>query len=122
MGQGEALVCTITNTRQEGPSPEPLPLTPELECVVMNEGEPDIAVWGYQNPNDFVVDVPIGDENGFSGGASQDRDQPTHFERDGVIGVFQTPFEAGDSTLVWTLTGNKARASATHPAARPRSS
>ena len=54
---------------QEGPGSKPL--TPVLECVVMNDGEPDIAVWGYQNPNDFVVTVPIGDENGFSGGSSR---------------------------------------------------
>ncbi len=46
----------------------------------MNNGEPDIAVWGYQNPNDFVVTVPIGDENGFSGGSSQNLGQPTIFE------------------------------------------
>ena len=76
---------------------DPRPLTPVLECVVMNDGEPDIAVWGYQNPNDFVVTVPIGAENGFSGGASQDLGQPETFEKVGVIGLFQTPFDAGDS-------------------------
>jgi uncharacterized repeat protein (TIGR01451 family) len=111
---GEALVCTITNTRKIGPGPGPQPVTPVLECVVINAAGPDVAVWGYENPNDHAVEIDIGNANAFSPG-DQDRGQPTTFEPGGFAAVFQTPFEAGAGALTWTLTGNTATASSSSP-------
>ena len=116
VSRGEALVCTITNTRKPGPGPgpDPLPLIPVLECVVINEGGLDVAVWGYENPNDHAVEIDVGNLNRFSPG-DQDRGQPTTFEPGPFAAVFQTPFEAGAGALTWTLTGNTATASSGSP-------
>ena len=113
VGSGDAVVCTITNTRKQ-----PRPLTPVLECVVINEGGLDVAVWGYENPNDHAVEIDVGNLNRFSPG-DQDRGQPTTFEPGPFATVFQTPFEAGAGGLTWTLTGNTATASSNSPPCTP---
>ena len=106
----EAIVCTITNEIEQ----EPDTVSPMLECVVFNEGGPDVAVWGYQNSNDHPVTIPIGSENRFTP-TPADRGQPSTFEAGRRVGVVQTPFEAGAGNLVWTLSGGTATASAGSP-------
>ena len=89
-----------------------------LECVVINEGALNVAVWGYENPNDHAVEIDVGNLNRFSPG-DQDRGQPTTFEPGPFAAVFQTPFEAGAGGLTWTLTGNTATASSSSPPCTP---
>jgi Domain of unknown function DUF11/Prealbumin-like fold domain len=105
---GQALVCTITNTRRTNPL-----LSPVLECVVFQSGVPSSAVWGYRFDNAYAVRVPIGKGNGFSPGAV-DRGQPEVFAAGRVVGAFETPLD-GPAALVWTLAGNAATASAASP-------
>jgi hypothetical protein len=109
VGNGRALVCTITNTRKETNS-----VTPELECVVFRSGIPETAVWGYSNPESFPVTIKVGPMNRFSP-APEFRGQPTEFQPGRLVGVFQTSF-SGTGSLAWTL-GNKtvtADGSSTH--------
>ena len=103
--RGDAWVCTITNEAEaltDG-------VRPILECVVFGSGGPDVAVWGYDNPNDPVT-IPVGAANGFTP-TPKDRGQPDVFEKGRFTGVFQTPFEADGGTLTWELAGTKATAS-----------
>jgi uncharacterized repeat protein (TIGR01451 family) len=105
--RNEAIVCTITNEGEHHPEV----VRPVLECVVFNEGEPDLAVWGYQNDNHYPMQIPIGSENGFAP-TPQNRGQPETFEEGRLVGVFETPFEAGAAaSLVWTLSGETVTAS-----------
>src|SRR5262249_11939931 len=73
--RGDAWVCTLTNEA------EPLSdgVRPILECVVFRSGGPDVAVWGYDNPNDSVT-IPVGTANSFTP-APKDRGQPEVFEK-----------------------------------------
>ena len=99
VGKGQAVACVITNTHKFANT-----ITPELECVVFQNGAPSSAIWGYSNPNVFPVTVPIGATNGFSP-APVDRGQPLVFEPGHLIGAFQTPF-LGAASLAWTV-GNR---------------
>ncbi len=105
--RNDAVVCTITNTR----GAQAQSVTPILDCVVFNASAPDLAVWGYANPSGAAVRIPIGASNGFSPDPA-DRGQPDVFEPGKLVGVFQTPFQAGSTTLRWTLSGKTATASA----------
>ena len=94
---GQALVCAITNTLKAAPT-----VSPVLECVVFKGSAPDVAVWGYDNPNSFSVTIPVGEAtNGFSP-TPVDRGQPSVFASGRVAGAFQTPFK-GAATLAWRL-------------------
>jgi hypothetical protein len=96
---GQAVVCTITNTKKTvGPTVDPV--DPVLECVVFKGSSPDVAIWGYDNPNAFAVTIPIGQTNGFSP-APADRGQPTVFDPGRLVGAFQTVM--GGATLTWKL-------------------
>ena len=53
-GAGDAVVCTITNEAKEKPKPKAV--SPVLECVLFNDGQPDVAYWGYDNPTDDIGD------------------------------------------------------------------
>jgi hypothetical protein len=99
VGNGEAIVCAITNTHNLVNT-----LTPILECVVFRGGTPVTADWGYSNPNAFPVTVPLGATNGFAP-APVNRGQPIVFQPGRLVGAFQTPF-SGTASLTWTL-GNK---------------
>ena len=103
--RGEDVLCTITNTNKS----DVKLVAPELECVVFDGGTPEQAVWGYQNDNEFPVEVPIGTANGFAP-APENRGQPTLFQPGRLMGAFQTPF-AGAATLAWTLAGHTVTAS-----------
>jgi uncharacterized repeat protein (TIGR01451 family) len=93
---GAAVICTITNTHKLVNT-----ITPELECVVSRAGQPNLAVWGYSNPNAFPVSVPVGETNGFSP-APANRGQPIVFQPGHLVGAFQTSFQ-GAATLAWTV-------------------
>ena len=108
--RGSAIVCTITNTRKREPGESEL--APILECVAFNASGPDIAVWGYRNRSGDPAVVTVGrPQNHFTPG-NANRGQPESFEPGRYVGVFQTEFEATSTTLTWTLTGQKAEASA----------
>ena len=107
VARGGAVVCTITNERKGQPPPKPV--SPVLECVLFNDGQPDVAYWGYKNPNEYAVTIPFGDLNKFSPGKA-DQGQPTVFERERQVGVFHTPFDASAGNLVWSLSGKTATA------------
>ena len=113
VSNGEAVLCTITNTLKLASTLEPI-----LECVVFRGGAPDTAVWGYSNPNAFPVSVDAGPTNGFTP-APIVRGQPTIFVPGRLVGAFQSPF-SGAASLTWTLgrktvtaSGSSARCTAT---------
>ena len=105
---GSAVVCVVTNTAKQKPGGRVV--SPVLECVVFNDSGLDVAVWGYSNPTDDPVTIPVGGQNGFTP-EPQRRGQPTVFEPGRFVGVFQTPFEPASTTLVWNLSGRTATAS-----------
>ena len=111
--RNDAVVCTITNTAEQ----EAETVRPVLECVVFNATTPDLAVWGYANPSGQPVPIPVGADNRFTPNPA-DRGQPEVFEPGRVVGVLQTPFQAGAATLEWTLSGETATASRARHAAR----
>jgi uncharacterized repeat protein (TIGR01451 family) len=108
--RNEAIVCTIQNTAGS----QLQDVTPVLNCVVFNETSPDLADWGYVNRSGGPVQIPVGSNNGFSPDPVY-RGQPVVFEPGTLVGVFQTPFQAGSTTLRWTLAGETATASASSP-------
>ena len=110
--RGSAIVCTITNTAKQ--EPDDRVLSPVLECVVFNDGSPDVAVWGYRNSTAHPVTIRVGNRNRFTP-APQGRGQPTVFEPGRFVGVFSTPFEAESTNLVWSLSGRTATASSGSP-------
>ena len=93
--EGEDVVCTITNTRRVER------IVPVLECVRFNPAGPDVAVWGYDNPNDFPVDLTVGEDarNVFVP-APADRGQMVTFAPGRQHDVLEVPF---DGTLTWRL-------------------
>src|SRR5579871_1523075 len=105
VASGQALTCTITNTRKTAPAVEPV-----LDCVVYRGGAASEAVWGYANPNAFAVSIPIGPANQFAPPPA-DRGQPLTFEPRTVTGAFSTPFD-GAPSLSWTLDGKTVEADA----------
>ena len=117
VGRGQALFCVITNTRKPGPGDRDV--RPVLECVLFNDGAPDIAYWGYLNTGEDPVTVKAGTgRNRFSPGEA-DQGQPSLFEAGRQTGVFDTPFQAESVTLVWSLLGRTATASDDSPACNP---
>ncbi len=85
---------------------------PLLECITENEDHSYTAYWGYQNPNDQTVEIPIGSANYFSP-EPKDRGQPTSFlpgrSPEYPSASFSNIFN-GDS-LFWHLNGKEATAS-----------
>gem|GEM_PF-6102474 len=59
VGRGQAITCVIENTA----SPKQKTVSPVLECVLFNDGQPDVAYWGYSNTNGHEVSIPIGDRS-----------------------------------------------------------
>ncbi len=108
--RNDAIVCTITNTAEQ----EAKAVRPVLECVVFNATTPDIAVWGYANSSGQPVSIPVGADNRFTPSPAN-RGQPEVFEPGRVVGVLQTPFQAGAATLQWTLSGETSTASSSSP-------
>ena len=98
--RGDAVECTITNTAKALATQ----VSPVLECVILNDGRPDIAVWGYNNESGSRAVVPVGGTTGrlanyFTPGDPNAEGQPGVFENGRHVGVFQTPFDADDDLV-----------------------
>lgn len=88
-------------------SPKLPRVTPLADCINQRESGGFASVWGYNNPNDFEVSIPVGSINSFSPGAP-DRGQPNKFFSGLNRGAFDVPL---DSSLEWKLPGASAVAS-----------
>lgn len=77
------------------------PLQPVAECIDSNNSGL-LGTFGYVNPNDFALRIPVGNKNGFQA-VPVDRGQPTTFNSGTNKGVFVTAFK---DSLTWTL-GNR---------------
>ena len=116
--RGDGWICVIENSAN--PKPVEPHLRPILECVLFDDGSPDVAFWGYENTGDSEVTIQRGSEgNRFTPAPPTRTGQPEVFERGRHTGVFRTPFEAGGAPLVWHLAGHEEAASADSPACNP---
>ncbi len=94
-------------------------ISPILECVAQVGDGKAVAFWGYENKNEFGVNIPVGPNNKMTGGGltGQGQGQPSFFEypapnfpsqtRMGRTGfypnnAFSVEFD-NSSNLVWTL-------------------
>ena len=103
VAEGKTVTCVFTNTRK--PPPDSESITPELECVLFKDGQPDVAYWSYNNTNGHDVVIPQGDQNTFvPSSANGPAKPPTRFLAGHQVGAFTTDVPAGGS-LVWSLTG-----------------
>lgn len=89
----DTLYFLVTDTLQQA-------IVPILECVQDNGDHTFTAFWGYNNPNEKVIYIPIGFKNGFAPGV-QDRGQPKLFLPGNHTNVFKVVFYGKD--LTWTL-------------------
>ncbi|MGB7339685.1 MAG: Ig-like domain-containing protein [Phototrophicaceae bacterium] len=89
------------------PTPPQIYVTPIVECVAYDpETNQFIARFGYENPNDRSVYIPISSDNAFS--EHTYRGQPTYFLSGRSNTVFEVSFTEGQS-VSWTVTvGNNA--------------
>ena len=106
------------------PPPPPQPIQPFVKCVDAN-GATFRAVFGYDNPNEAAVTIPVGTGNAFDPGPVTG--QPTTFQPGTVESAVTV---TGASDVTWTITygGESRTATATasfqthcsvDPAARP---
>lgn len=83
-------------------------ITPLLECIIDNGNGTYTAHFGYENPNDETVSIPVGGDNYFTGTGNQNEGQPTDFESGRTEyfpnAEFTVTFDE-DSTLTWHLNG-----------------
>ena len=94
--------------------PELDKISPILECVVKNNDGSYTAHFGYLNPNNVAIEIPVGANNKFSP-APQDRGQTTTFNPGRTDFFPNSDFTVtwdGSSNLVWTLNGKTTTASA----------
>src|SRR6056297_308975 len=61
------------NEQLRCPEPEVEPISPILECVETLDEESYRAHFGWENPNEFEVVIPVGDANKFTGGGTNDQ-------------------------------------------------
>ncbi|UTW63691.1 DUF11 domain-containing protein [bacterium SCSIO 12741] len=87
-------------------------ISPVLECVYPDTNGSYTAVFGYNNPNNTVVNLAIGGQNEFVP-APQNQGQPTAFQPGRQWDVFEVNFNG--SNLVWKLDGKTATASSSSP-------
>lgn len=81
---------------------------PVIECVAEIEAGRLVAVFGYKNKKDLIVEIPVGKSNKFTP-QPIDRGQPTSFLPGRQRRVFTVPFDG--HKLVWHLAGRTATAS-----------
>lgn len=95
------------------PAPEPKAVSPILECVIDNGDGTYTAHFGFLNPNDSTVTVPLGDDNRFVGG-NPNTDPMTEFPpgRSGFWPDSAMEVVFDGSNLVWVLQGKTSTASA----------
>ncbi len=89
-----------------------LRLRPIIECVAEIEDGRLVAVFGYKNKRDTIVDIPLGDANKFTP-SPIDRGQPTSFLPGRQRRVFAVPLPSDDdgSKLAWHVSGRTATVS-----------
>jgi hypothetical protein len=83
---------------------------PLLDCVVQNGDGSWTAIFGYDNPNESAVTIPVGPKNEF-GPKEYGQPQPTSFEpglHRGVLSITVT----GGRDPEWDLDGTKVEARA----------
>ncbi|MGH9896946.1 MAG: hypothetical protein ACREA0_34095, partial [bacterium] len=87
-------------------------LRPVIECVAEIEDGGLVAVFGYKNKRDTIVDIPLGESNKFAP-PPIDRGQPTSFLPGRQRRVFAVPLPSDDdgSELVWHVSGRTATVS-----------
>ena len=87
-------------------------VSPILECVIERGPNDFVAFFGYNNPNNFTVNLSIGNENKFTP-APQNQGQPTLFDPGRTPyypnAHFSVDFDG--SNLVWSLNGKTSTAS-----------
>lgn len=88
-------------------SPKLPAVRPVPDCINKSETGGFISVWGYNNPNDFELVIPIGPRNMFVPGKG-DRGQPDKFFAGLNRGAFTLPLS---DILEWKLPGASASAS-----------
>ncbi len=72
---------------------------PVLDCIYTNSNGNYTAVFGYNNPNNINITIPIGNTNGFISG-SQDSGQPIVFLPGNYTSIFSVEFS---NSLTWNL-------------------
>lgn len=98
--QGGALATATANAN----TPPCKNITPQGVCKgFLADGTLRVR-YGYSNPNDFEIAVPVGPSNQFSPGAA-DRGQPTVFFRGLVASSVEVKLSSPAETLSWNLTG-----------------
>lgn len=77
------------------------PIQPVVNCVEYDDTrDVYVAHFGYINPNEFEVTIPIGKNNKLTP-SSQDRGQPTVFKPGSYSNVFETDFNGNN--LTWHI-------------------
>jgi hypothetical protein len=98
-------LADITNGRNQ---PEIRRIVPVLDCVIRNSDGTSMAWFGYDNPNNGILQFVVGPDNNFSPDP-KDRGQTTVFQpgrRKKTFSVLIKPHEQ----LVWALNGARAKA------------
>ncbi|MBD3315389.1 MAG: DUF2341 domain-containing protein, partial [Chitinivibrionales bacterium] len=126
-GEGErnyyAEIGSILVTGKSADLPAPnQKISPVLETVEDNGDGTYTAFFGYYNPNDHSVTIPVGGDNRFAYGGENglDKGQPVEFLAGRIRNAFTVVFDG--SNLVWALNGKTATASglaAGAPEAKP---
>ena len=88
-------------------SPKLPAVKPVSDCINKSETGGFLSVWGYNNPNDFEIVIPVGPRNAFVPG-KVDRAQPDKFFAGLNRGAFSLPL---NEILEWKLAGTSASAS-----------
>lgn len=80
-------------------SPRLEPIEPIAECINQNKAGGFVATFGYLNPNEFEIVLPLGRRNKFAPG-KEDRGQPNAFFSGRNTAVLLSEF---DTELSWQL-------------------
>jgi hypothetical protein len=90
-----------------------LNVTPVMTCIFDLGSGNYLAMFGYDNPNSFIVNIPLGTENQFQPDPA-DRGQPVSFFPGQSPNVLAASFTAGGS-VSWLLDGSTAVADSSSP-------
>lgn len=90
-------------------SPKLSPIKPVAECIYKSENGEIVSVWGYENPNDIDISIPLGPLNTFLPGEGN-RGQPARFLAGLNRGAFAVQIA---EPLEWRLAGASSLAAPT---------
>lgn len=93
--------------------PKPEKVKPILECVSENVDGSFTAHFGYDNPNEYVVNVNADNDNSFHPGPVFRTGQPEQFAPGRVVDFFSVLFDGNG--LTWTLDGGAVTANRNSP-------